>query len=142
MKKLPLPYTEVMEITKLFALNLRKNREGKGMSADSLGEKMTPKVTGKHIYDVEKERKKPSIDFVIEAAKALDVSVSDLFKEEERREKPLKVSEALQKMMSIPDDVYDLAAKLPIDDGAWEGVKGVLQGAINAREYSKKSNHS
>lgn len=119
-------YTEVMEITKVFALNL--NRLRGNMSADALGKKVG--VTAKHIYDMEKERRNPSLDLIVKLAKELNVSVGDLLEESgvQPAVKRLPVSQTLAMMASIPDEIYELSWKLndPKNE-VWEGIASALE---------------
>jgi transcriptional regulator with XRE-family HTH domain len=125
-----------MEITELFGSNLRRIREAQGLSAETLGEKIG--VTGKHIYDIEKLRKKPSIDVVIGAAKELSVKIGDLFEGEKTPDSiRLPVSKTLQKLMAIPDDVYEAAQGVPHGHEIWGIVKDYLE---NAKEETRLAN--
>lgn len=136
-------YTEVMEITKVFALNLRMLRGS--LSADELGKKVG--VTSKHIYDLEKERKNPSIDLIEKLAKELNTSVSNLLTE--KAEKPVapgriqgKTTDLLRELIlrreKIPEDIIDMAQAFEVNDEVWEVVREVFVHALD----DKKSNPS
>jgi transcriptional regulator with XRE-family HTH domain len=126
-----------MEITEVFGKNLRRIREARSMSAELLGQKAG--VTGKHIYDVEKKIKKPSFDLVVSVARALNVKIADLFEDGEEQITPLymPVSKTLQKLMAIPDKVYDFAQDEAIDDEVWEIIEDIMEGAIEDRKLLK-----
>jgi transcriptional regulator with XRE-family HTH domain len=137
MNFLPEAYNQSMEIMKVIAANIERERgeESRASLAKRAG------VTYQTVYDVEEGNKKLSIDVLEKIAGALRVDPADLLKRKVPLQKPLKISEALKKMLSIPDDVYDLAEKLHVDDDVWEGVEGLLQGAINARNAASKKNN-
>lgn len=139
-------YTEVMEITKVFALNLRMLRGS--LSADELGKKVG--VTSKHIYDLEKERKNPSIDLIEKLAKELNTTVSNLLTEKaENRPAPTRIQgrttdllrELIFRREKIPEDVIDMAQGFELDDEVWEEVREAFEDAIKRRSASPK-NHS
>jgi transcriptional regulator with XRE-family HTH domain len=117
-----------MEITKVFADNLRREREAAGLSGEALG--ALCKVTGKHIYDIEKGRKKASIGLMQTVSEALDVDLSDLFKVEISRAKVEPISKTILKILAIPDDVYDLAQQVPLNDEIWDAVRVSLNVGI------------
>lgn len=117
-----------MEITAVFGGNLKRIREARSMSADLLGLKSG--VSAKHIYDIEKKIKKPSFDLVVNVAEALSVKVADLF-EGEDKVAPLymPVSKTIQKLMAIPDEVYEAAQDVPRDNVVWEQIEILLRNA-------------
>jgi len=129
-----------MEIVEKFCENLRALRESLGFSADDFGKKLG--ITGKHIYDIEKGRKKPSFDLIVLISKTFDVPISDLFKDNlSSMVRFLPMSEMCKRVESIPDNIYDLALKVGKNDKiAWEDVQAVLESAIDRRETKKSKN--
>jgi transcriptional regulator with XRE-family HTH domain len=127
-----------MEITEVFGENLRRLREAQSLSADSLGEKVG--VTGKHIYDIEKLRKKPSFDLVIEVAKHLNVKIGEMFEGETGPEPiQLPVSKTLQALMEIPDSFYKAARGISKTDPVWKMIEKSLE--IAKEEAIETSNN-
>lgn len=127
-----------MEITKEFGENLRRHREGMNLSAEALGD--LTNVSSKHIYDVEKGRKKPSFELIIEAAKALDVEVGDLFKNSYTvKPKAVPVSKTLQLMMNIPDDIYEKAQAFGVGHDVWDEVRASFADAQKDIDGKNKS---
>lgn len=72
---------------------------------------------------------------------ALGVGISDLFVKKETAIKDMPVSHTLKKMLSIPDEVYEMASRLEgaHKKRAWEGIEGILSGAIAAQEEEVKN---
>lgn len=145
-KESPQVYNEVMEITKVFALNLKILRESREMTARELGEKVG--VTGKHIYDLENDRKKPSIDLLEEIAKAFNISISELLSSKKILA-PVRIAgkttdllkELIIRREKIPDDVIDMAQGFEPGDEVWDEVRVVFGAALRLRDHDghKKS---
>lgn len=130
-------YTEVMEITKVFAKNLRNLRAAHGLTADTLGLKVG--VTSKHIYDMEKERRKPSLEILEKLSIALSVPIGALFYEDLKPQDLIKkepVSVLANRLLTIPDRIYDLAQDLVGNKQAWEDVETVMEAHI--KNHRKK----
>lgn len=108
------------------------------MSADLLGEKVN--VTSKHIYDLEKARKKPSYELIIGFSEALEVPVGDLFSKTEipsPKEQPVSIF--IKKLSSVPDKVYEAAGEIGPDHVMWKRIIELLEDtAKDEREKKAK----
>jgi transcriptional regulator with XRE-family HTH domain len=125
-----------MEITKTVALNLRSLRDGQKLTRDALAK--LARVSSQTIYDIENENKKPSLLVIESLAIALKVKPSALLEEGTVLQATyLPVSETIQKLLAIPDRVYELAQDVPLDDEAWDLVEGALDGAKERRKLLK-----
>lgn len=84
----------------------------------------------------------PELPNIERLAMALNVSPLEFYKSgKEEKSKTLPMSATIKKLASIPDDIYDLAAKInDIHDPQWQNVRNALEVAIDRNE--KKSNHS
>jgi len=73
--------------------------------------------------------------------KKLNVPIGDLLRtHDEPGPKALPVSKTLQKLASIPDEVYDKALMIGIDNKeVWDQVLAVIDEAIEEAEAEKKS---
>jgi DNA-binding XRE family transcriptional regulator len=129
-----------MEITKTVANNLRALREGQKLTRDTLAK--LAGISSQTIYDIENENKKPSLLVIDSIAKALNVKPFALLSEEESPPVArVPMSIVAKKIMSIPDDVYELAQGVSLNDEAWEIVRMALETA-REREERKKKNKS
>lgn len=127
-----------MEITKTFAENMRRKREEMGLSGEAFG--LLCHVTGKHIYDIEKGRKKPSIELIELAARSLNVTVSSLFESEDSLPvKSLPASTMLKKFAAIPDDIYEKAQVFGPEHEVWEEVRATFSDALKDIEEKKRA---
>lgn len=134
-------YTEAMEIRKVFASNLFRLREERGMSAKELGKKVG--VTAKHIYDMEKERRSPSIELLDSIAKEFGVAKSSLLEKEPPmaagEERVIPVSKMVERIVCVPDDIFEKAFKVgDTKDPQWDTVRSALDIAI-ARNSRKEA---
>lgn len=127
-------YTKYMEIQKVVALNLAKARGE--MSRQKLAE--LSGVTYQTIYDIEEERRKPSLEVIQSLSSALRIDPSELLKNSEPVLYKPKVSDVLKRLASIPDAVYDLANELELDHEAWEDIIETLEIAVEDRRLNKK----
>ena len=127
-----------MEIQKVIAKNLRTERERQALTRDSLA-KMAG-VTPQTIYDIENENRNPSITVLDSLAKSLGIAAKDLLCESEPvLVKSLPVSKTLQKMMAIPDEVYEISIKLGVDNPIWEEeIIPLLAAAVEDEEIARE----
>ena len=138
MNILQTPYNLNMEIQKVVATNLKAAR-GK-MSRNELAKRAG--VTYQAIYDVEERGKNPSIDLLQSVSEALGIPSHSLLRTDEIvrpvvMDRP--VSHILKKLSAIPDEIYELAAKVgPDDKSAWDNVKSALEVAIELKEERAK----
>jgi transcriptional regulator with XRE-family HTH domain len=72
----------------------------------------------------------PEMDKIDKLADLLGVDPLEFYRTESNKPLELPVSKTLQKMMCVPDKIYDLAIDLGADHGIWEGVEGMLEQAI------------
>jgi transcriptional regulator with XRE-family HTH domain len=86
----------------------------------------------------------PELPNIEKLATALNVSPLEFYKTESKpSHKVSDIREAMFKIMaSVPDDIFELAAKLddPKND-VWEAIAGLLEDEINYGE-KEKSNHA
>lgn len=126
-----------MEILKIVGKNLEKARGE--MSRKELAKKA--KVTYQHIYEIEEGLKNPSLKVLAKVAEALGINPAILFEDENKQLATIdSVHRFTKKILSIPDDVYNLAAKVKLNDPQWESVRAALEVAIEREqvEVSKK----
>jgi transcriptional regulator with XRE-family HTH domain len=125
-----------MEITKTVALNVRRLRDGQKLTREALAK--AANVSAQTIYDIENENKKPSLLVVESLAKALSIKPSTLLESDELAPiVNLPVSKTIQKLMAIPDKVYDFAQDEAINDEVWEIIEDIMEGAIEDRKLLK-----
>lgn len=141
MNYFPTEYTEVMDITKTLAINLKQAREKRDLTQKALGDAIGK--TSQTIKDIEKGRRKPSIEVLEDLSEALGVTPGYLLSGGEIPEaKVLPVSSVLKKMACVPDEVYNLSESVPRDDEAWGFIIETLQSAkerIEKSDNKKKS---
>lgn len=125
-----------MKIQKVIAKNLRAERERLSLTRDSLA-KMAG-VTPQTIYDIENENRNPSITVLDSLANSLGLTAKDLLNDSEPLPvKSLPVSKVLQKMMAVPDEVYEVAIKLGANDPIWEEeIIPLLAAAVEDQEIA------
>lgn len=138
MNKIQDAYTKCMEIQKTIAVNLAKARGG--MSRQELAK--LSGVTYQTIYDIEEERRKPSLDVLDNLSKALRIEASELLRPSSPTAFKGKVSEALRFMASVPDEIYELSVELGADHKAWKDVKDVLEREVEILKEQKAKNHA
>lgn len=132
-----------MEISDLFSKNFKRIRAEKALTQAFLARSVN--VSTQTVRDIEAGRRNPSFELVGKLAQKLGITVGDLFleeKEDRSNVHALPVSEAIKKLMAIPDNIYDLAQDIPKDDQCWDAVRIALKGAqlrINKLDNSKKS---
>jgi transcriptional regulator with XRE-family HTH domain len=131
MKNLRSDYTKSMEIKEFIGTKLRAIRVSKKLSAKKLGAKVG--VTGKHIYDIEKNRRGASVKLINKIAESLSVRVSDLT-DDSQKVQSLPVSSAVKAIASIPDEVYELALKVGPDLVKWKHAISALQHEVEKLE--------
>lgn len=77
----------------------------------------------------------PELPNLEKLAKILGVDEREFYSSHEPVVKHEPVSKTLQKILNVPDDVYDLAAKLgDPKNNAWETVRAALDLAIEAKQ--------
>jgi transcriptional regulator with XRE-family HTH domain len=138
MKEIQSVYTVDMELQRVVALNLARIRGE--MSRKALATKAG--VSYQHIYEIEEEIKKPSLNVLEKLSKALDIELADLLASKGPEKKPVKVSSVINRLAAVPDDVYDLAIQLqelkPKDrETAWRDVKEAMTTALALNDVEK-----
>lgn len=135
-------YTNAMGVRAVFSQNLKDLRKSTGLSAKAFGKGVG--VSGKHIYDMEDGIRGPSLELLERISEVHGVAKSSLLEVGMMTSiaptRPEPVSIFAKKLMSIPDDVYELAQRLgdPNDHDTWEGVRGVLEAGIEMAEASRQ----
>lgn len=124
--------------------NIRAFRKAKGWNQDDLAEK-TGYSTG-FIKQIETGRSWVSPESLDKLCTALEVSCDKLFsiEGEEGKMFDMPMNKAIKKLLAIPDEVYEKAQKVPLDDQAWVAVIAALEVAAEriAGENGNHSNHS
>lgn len=121
--------------------NLKELRDERDWSQDDLAE--STGYTRGFIADIERGKSWVSPESLEKIAGALDVPIHRLFSTEDTpKRETLPVSRTLQKMMSVPDIVYDLAPSIPKDDEAWIYIEETLRAAKKRVEKIDKKNKS
>lgn len=130
----------------IFAKNLVSLRKAKGYSsAESFAEEL--EISLRALQRYESGKRLPASELIEEMAAKLGVQAQDFFRAGEAVviEKPQPMSVLARKLMSVPDEIYELAIKLnDPNNHAWGAVKAALEDEISYGEkvQKKKSNHS
>jgi transcriptional regulator with XRE-family HTH domain len=125
-----------MKTGDIFCKNLREIRTRQDFTQKSLALQIG--LNDQAIRDYEAGRRFPPVETLGQIADALGVKVSDLFESDNpAQELQLPVSKTLQKLMAIPDKVYDFAQDEAIDDEVWEIIEDIMEGAIEDRKLLK-----
>jgi transcriptional regulator with XRE-family HTH domain len=129
---------EVMEnIRIILGANIKRLRKRAGIrTQEELAERS--KLSEQMVKLVETGKRWPSPATTEAIAKAIGVTISELFGEESQAGS-LPVSRTLRKMACIPDEIYELAEDIGIDDEIWSGVLGALKKRKEIIERSKKN---
>lgn len=138
MNKIQEDYTKYMEIQRIVALNLAKARGP--MSRKELADKAG--LSYQHIYEIEEKLKKPSLKVLEKVAKALDIEIFTLLREEgappPTKTEPLSIFAS--KLQKIPDSVFEKAQALEASDEVWKTIENLLEVAKMAK--TEKANHA
>ena len=126
-----------MKINELFRENLKRYRAKTGLTQQKLAEIASVTVTA--LRDYETGRRAPPMETMGQIAAALGVKVSDLFESDDPAPVlTMPVSKTLQKLMAIPDRIYDLAQSIPLDDKeTWENVEAALEEGIEQNKLAQ-----
>jgi transcriptional regulator with XRE-family HTH domain len=121
--------------------NLKGLRKERGINQEELAEKAGYSIG--FIKDIERGKSWLSPEAAEAIAYALDVQLWELFKTDKAPITPsLPVSKTLQKLMSIPDEVYDLAEGFDKNHKVWETVKKAFELEVMIQERAKKKNEA
>lgn len=102
-----------------------------GLTQEALGKIVG--VTAKAIQDYEAGRGSPTLARLDLLAKAFGVSVAQLLESKAPEMAPvIRISDAVRVIDSIPDDIYQMAAKFNKSHPLWETVRGILDDEIEA----------
>lgn len=115
-----------MEINELFRSNIRSIREQRGFTQKKLAESAGFAVFS--LRDYEAGRRVPSLEVMGQIATALGVNVSQLFESSESAPVlTMPVSKALQRLLLVPDSVYDAIDGLSPKNDVWKVIEGLLK---------------
>lgn len=78
----------------------------------------------------------PELPNIEKLASILGVDESEFYLSSESEVKLMPVSGAIKKALLIPDDIFELAQKLSVNDEAWGMVKIVLEVAIEKQQLN------
>jgi transcriptional regulator with XRE-family HTH domain len=126
-----------MEISDLVSLNLKTIRKKRGVTQRFIAE--SAGVNVQTIRDIEAGRRGTSLELLGKIAHSLNVKASDMLESSEPAPVlQLPVSKTLQKLMAIPDRIYDLAQDIGVNDKeTWESVEDILEEAILNKNKTK-----
>ena len=117
-----------MEISDLVSSNLKILRKRSNVTQRFIAE--SAGVNVQTIRDIEAGRRGTSLELLGKIANTLSVKPSDMLESNEPAPTlVLPVSKTLQKMMNIPDNIYELAQGIPKDAPCWEVIKIALEDA-------------
>lgn len=126
-----------MKTGEIFSRNLRSIREEQGFTQKALALKVG--LNDQAVRDYEAGRRFPSVETLGQIAEALGVKVADLFESSEAvKVLQMPVSKTIQKLASIPDNIYDLAVQVPLNSEAWETAEIALKLAIKRQDAEKE----
>ena len=97
------------------------------------------------IKDIESGRTEAGQKSERALAKAFGITIEEMTGQDEPepqviKEKPISVSKFLKKISNVPDDIFDLAENVSLDDEAWDTVRSALEIARDRKEKKKVSN--
>lgn len=140
LKKLQCLMIDLMtKLDAIFSKNLVTIRKASGYaSAESFAEALGISLRALQRY--ESGDRMPSSEKIEQIAEKLGREPQDFFRTEEGRVRVLPVSEMVKRLVCVPDDIYDLAMKVKLDDSAWDTVRSALEIAIE--RPVKQSKHS
>jgi transcriptional regulator with XRE-family HTH domain len=129
-------------LEQIFARNIKRLRAEKGLTQDEVAEAIgVERVT---YQNYEAERRRPKKEIIPRLAAYFGVDQTDLYKDPHKEPRPqtfaetIKVSRLMtlldKKVSNIPDDVYEMAQKFPLDHDVWEHVRGCFDEALEAEE--------
>jgi transcriptional regulator with XRE-family HTH domain len=125
----------VETIKDTFCKNFKKFVEASSLSQKSIAEKVG--VSEQTFYRWARGENTPGHENLEELGNVLGVKPSDFYMTEKQEPLPLPVSKTLQKLMAIPDDVYEAAQGVPHGHEIWGIVKDYLE---NAKEETRLAN--
>jgi transcriptional regulator with XRE-family HTH domain len=131
-------------IKKTLIKNMKALRNKKGWNQDKLAEECG--YSRGFITDIERGKSWVSPEALDKICDALGVTCDKLFSIDEGQGKmfDMPMNKAIKKLLAIPDEVYEKAQKVPLDDQAWVAVIAALEVAAEriASENGNHSNHS
>ena len=111
---------------KAVASNIKRLKGIHGMSQDLLAEEAG--CSKSVIRDLEAGIGSASLDMLTKISQALGVKLNEILDDGGPKTMlELPVSKTLQKMMSIPDFLYEEAQKFGVNHGVWDRVRIILE---------------
>lgn len=133
---------EPMENIKLvLTQNIKSRRKQLKINQDELAERSGLSLG--YIKNIERGVSWPSPESFEAISKGLEISIGDLLEDVSSGKTAVyvaPVSEMVKRLVCVPDDIYDLAMKVKLDDSAWDTVRSALEIAIE--RPVKQSKHS
>lgn len=80
----------------------------------------------------------PELPNIERLAKVLGVSEREFYTSDEPIVKTLPMSAMTKRLSSVPDEVYELASELGVNDEVWEDVIETLMIAVEDKKLNKK----
>lgn len=130
----------LMDIKNTVALNLRRIRRERGLTQAQFAE--LAGISHSHVRQAEVGKSAYGLSNIEDICSKLGVPVHTVFMDEgaggSKKEK-MNVGEVVQKLVAIPDDIYDLAINVDRNAGEWEAIRELLKQA--AGQVPKKTPH-
>lgn len=132
-------------VKKVFAGNLRKLRNSRGLRQEDVAELLGVTLGSYTSYELEKSLPKPEKLKLL--AEIFDVETSDLYKDSAAPVFTLSEKTPLSEIISlfqvktagIPDDVIELSMNYSKDDEVWGFVRGALEHHLKSKTQKNKS---
>lgn len=125
-------------IRHILSHNLRKRRDELGWIQDDLAEKSGLSLG--YVKNIERGKQWPSPESFEALGKGLGISIDDLLRDTTAKKVPLRIKDVVSKMISIPDEIYDLAEELGDNkDSVWDDVIETLLIAIEDKKLNKNA---
>lgn len=125
---------EVMENIRLVLIkNIKTNRKRLGINQDQLAERS--RLSTGMIKLIESGKRWPSPATIEAIADGLGITVSELFEgPSEGRVLNFSMSLVVKKMLSIPDDIYEMAEVIGPEHSAWQFIRGAYDQKIKSNK--------
>lgn len=124
-------------IKEVISKNFTRLVEGSTLSQKVIAKKVG--VSETTIYRWKSGENTPEPANIDKLSEVLGVSPLEFYKAETEKTTREPVSIAIKKVLSVPDDIYEMAQRFDLSDDVWEAVRGAMEDAIEEREEMAKS---